>query len=152
MIQRIQTIYLFFASLFMGISLFIPIVTFTTKNEVWKLTSFSLSTANISVSTVWLGILMVVATVLPLVIIFLFKNRQLQVRLCGVEAVVLLGVLVLIGIYFFLGDRLLADFVITDRMFGWAAPMPIVSMILVLLATRAIYKDEVLVRSLDRIR
>lgn len=151
MIQRIQTIYLLFASIFMGIALFAPIATFTTGSVEWTLSAFSLSTDGKSVSTIWLGILMLAATILPLVNIFLFKKRQLQVRLCGIEGVLLLGVIVFIVIYYFLAERFLGA-AVSSQVFGWASPMPIVSVILTLLAGRAIYKDEVLVRSLDRIR
>ena len=94
---------------------------------------------------------MLAATILPLVNIFLFKKRQLQVRLCGIEGVLLLGVIVFIVIYYFLAERFLGA-AVSSQVFGWASPMPIVSVILTLLAGRAIYKDEVLVRSLDRIR
>ena len=92
------------------------------------------------------------ATLLPFITIFLFKKRTLQVRLCAVELVLLLGSLVLIGLYYWLTSRIFEGLEIDHRQFGWAAPMPIVSMVLTYLASRAIFKDEVLVRSLDRIR
>ena len=105
-----------------------------------------------SESTLWMGVMLVMATLLPLVVIFLFKRRTLQVRLCAVEIVLLLGSLVMIGLYYWLTSRLFENLVVEHRQFGWGAPMPLVSLVLTALASRAIFKDEVLVRSLDRIR
>ena len=87
-----------------------------------------------------------------LITIFLFKKRTLQIRLCAVEVVLLIGSLVLVALYYWLTSRLFEGLVIDHRQFGWAAPMPIVALVLSYLASRAIFKDEVLVRSLDRIR
>ena len=56
-------------------------------------------------------------------------------------------------IYFWLsGANALEDAVVEHRHFGWAAIMPIVSLVFTSLAARAIFKDETLIRSLDRIR
>ena len=96
---------------------------------------------------------LVVAAVLPLVTLFLFKKRQLQIRLCGAEVVMLLGALAFIALYYWLSvDKAFEGVEIAHKQFCWAAPMPIGSIILTYLAGRAIFKDEILVRSLDRIR
>jgi hypothetical protein len=100
----------------------------------------------------WMGILFVLAIIVPLVAIFLFKRRVLQIRLCAVEAVLLLGSLIFIGIYYWLSNRMFEGYDIEHKQLGWAVIMPILALILDLLAARAIFKDEVLVRSLDRIR
>lgn len=152
MIQRIQTLYLLGIVALMTTSLFAPIATFTINGYDYVLTAFSLSGPLGSESTLWMGIIMAITALLPLITIFLYRNRQLQVRLCGAEAVLLIGSLVLIALYYWLSSRFFEDVAIDHKQFGWAAPMPIVSLILVYLAGRAIFKDEVLVRSLDRIR
>ena len=153
MIQRIQTLYLLAVVALMSVTLFAPIATFTVGETTFTLSAFSLSGGNQSQSTLWMGILLVVSTVLPLVTIFLFKRRQLQVRLCGAEVVLLLGALVFLGIYYWLSvDKAFDGVEIMHKQFGWAAPMPLVSIVLTYLAGRAIFKDEILVRSLDRIR
>ena len=88
-----------------------------------------------------------------LVTIFLFKRRMLQVRLCAVEIVLLLGCIAFEAIYFWLsGANALADIGVEHRHFGWAAIMPIVSLVFVALAAKATFKDEITVRSFDRIR
>ena len=152
MIQRIQTLYLLLASAFMSLTLFMPIATFVVDGQTYELTAFSLTCGEMSQSTIWLGIILAIATALPLITIFLFKKRTLQIRLCAVEVVLLIGSLVLVALYYWLTSRLFEGLVIDHRQFGWAAPMPIVAIVLSYLASRAIFKDEVLVRSLDRIR
>ena len=153
MIQRIQSLYLLLAAAVMAITLFAPIATFAVGDVTFTLTAFSLAGADESQSTLWMGILLVVATALPLVTIFLFKRRQLQVRLCGAEMVLLIGAIAFIAIYYWLASHnALEGLTIDHKQLGWAAPMPIVAIVLVYLASRAIFKDELLVRSLDRIR
>lgn len=154
MIQRIQTLYLLAVAVLMSLTLFLPIASFVVDGTTFELNAFSLSCDGASESTLWMGIMLAMATALPLVTIFLYKRRTLQVRLCAVELVLLLGSLVMIGIYYWLTSSLFDDstLVVEHRQFGWAAPMPIVSLVLTYLASRAIFKDEVLVRSLDRIR
>ena len=152
MIQRIQSLYLLLASAFMSLTLFMPIATFVVDGQTYELTAFSLTCGEMSQSTIWLGIILAIATALPLITIFLFKKRTLQIRLCAVEVVLLIGSLVLVALYYWLTSRLFEGLVIEHRQFGWAAPMPIVALVLSYLASRAIFKDEVLVRSLDRIR
>lgn len=154
MIQRIQTLYLVVITSLMAITLFAPIATFTVATgDVYTLSAFELSNGQQSQSTIWMGILLVLATVLPLVTIFLFKNRQLQLRLCGAEVVLLIGAIVFVGIYYWLSSaNALENVGVEYRSFGWAAIMPLLSLVMAFLAARSIFKDEVLVRSLDRIR
>ena len=98
-----------------------------------------------------MGILLVLATLLPFVVIFLFKNRQLQIRLCAAEIVLLVGSLVVMGIYYYLSARLFES-VNGLGSLKLGMIMPLIAIVFVALATRAIFRDEVLVRSLDRIR
>lgn len=154
MIQRIQSLYLLVSTILMGLTFFAPVASFTVASgDIYTLTTFSLSSAEVSQSTIWMGILMVIATVLPLVTIFLFKHRMLQVRLCAVEIVLLLGCIAFEAIYFWLsGANALEELVVEHRHLGWAAIMPIVSLVFTALAARATFKDEITVRSFDRIR
>lgn len=152
MIQRIQTLYLLAATAFMAVALFSPLAVFNVGQEEFALSAFSLSGDAASHNTLWLGILLAAATVLPLVTIFLYKHRQLQIRLCAAEIVLLVGSLVFIGIYYWLSNRMFTDFDTTHQRLCFGALMPLLSVIAVWLAMRAIFRDEVLVRSLDRIR
>lgn len=152
MIQRIQTLYLLLATAMMAVAMFSPLAVFNVGNEEFTLSAFSLAGAAESQTTLWLGILLSAATVLPPVIVFLFKRRQLQIRLCAVELVLLIGSLVFIGIYYWLSNRMFNDLDTTHERLAIGSLMPLLSIIAVWLAMRAIFRDEVLVRSLDRIR
>lgn len=152
MIQRIQTLYLVVATILMAMTFIFPIAEFNIAGVDFTLSAFSLSGGNQSESTFWMGLLLAMATAVPFVTIFLFKRRTLQIRLCAVEAVLLLGSLAFIGLYYWLSNRFFAGYDIEHKQFGWSAIMPVMALILDVLAARAIFKDEVLVRSLDRIR
>ena len=153
MIQRIQSLYLLAVAALMIAATFTPLAYFVGGVEEYKLFAFSLKSAEVTHSTIYMGIIVALSAIVPTVTIFLFKNRMLQVRLCAVEIVVLLGCIAFMAIYFWLsGANALEAAVVEHRQFGWAAIMPIVALVLVSLAARATFKDEVLVRSLDRIR
>ena len=85
MIQRIQSLYLLIAAALMSLTLLMPIATFVVDGQTFELSAFALSCGEVSQSTLWMGVMLILATVLPLVTIFLFKRRTLQVRLCAVE-------------------------------------------------------------------
>lgn len=163
MIQRVQTIYLFLAAVLMSLTLFMPLATMTQGDVEVVLKAFSISGLdNIVQSTqlpLYLGILLVLPTLLPLVTIFLFKKRMLQIRLCVSQIVLQVGALAFIGIYCYrLWDSWSAYMteigvkpaIVFDL--GLASLTPAISIVFVVLAIRGIAKDEALVRSLDRIR
>ena len=160
MIQRIQTVYLLVATILMSLTLFCPLATITDGTYEIVLSAFGVTGIPESFGTfnsqlpLYLGALLLLPTLLPIVIIFLFKKRMLQIRLCVSELVLQLGSLAFIGIYCYRLHDAITSSVKADWLFtlGWASIMPIVAMILVGLAIRGIAKDEALVRSLDRIR
>ncbi len=152
MIQRIQTLYLLIAAALMTVAVFSPLAVFNVGAAEYTLSSFSLAGEGGSFATLLLGILLAVSALLPLATLFLYKRRQLQIRLCAVELVLLIGCIVFIGIYYWLSNRMFTDFDTTYRRFAYGALMPLLSLVPVWLAMRAIFRDEVLVRSLDRIR
>ncbi len=78
--------------------------------------------------------------------IFLFKNRKKQMLLCKVAVGALLLELVLAVFVFFLKYSEGLSWV------NWGGILPIGATVLVYLAHRAIYRDEQLVRSADRLR
>ncbi|MBR4999907.1 MAG: DUF4293 family protein, partial [Rikenellaceae bacterium] len=70
----------------------------------------------------------------------------------AVEIVLLLGSLIFMGIYYFLSNRMFSELDFHIQSLRIAVVFPVVSLILTYMASRAIFKDEMLVRSLDRIR
>lgn len=155
MIQRIQTVYLLLATVLMSLTLFLPLATiWQGGNEIVIKAWFADGTVGFKAPLpLYLGILLSVATLLPLVTIFLYKKRMTQIRLCVSEIVLLLGSALFIALYCYRMCDVLAE-LMQDLNFtlGFAALMPVVAIIPMILAIRGIAKDEALVRSLDRIR
>ena len=93
MIQRIQTLHLLIVTALMAVTLFAPLAWFAGDAGEFRLYAFSLQTSagEAVQSTVYMGVVLALACVLPFITIFLFKRRLLQIRLCVVEIVLLIG-------------------------------------------------------------
>ena len=155
MIQRIQTVYLLLAAALMSLTLFLPLATiWQGDHEVVVKTWFADGTVGFKAPLpLYLGIILSVATALPFVTIFLYKKRMTQIRLCVSEIVLLLGSVAFIALYCYRMCDVLAELMQElNFTLGFAALMPVVAIIPMVLAIRGIAKDEALVRSLDRIR
>lgn len=162
MIQRIQTVYLLVAAVLMAMTLMTPLATFTYEGKEIVLSAFGITGIPAEVGTIntqiffYLIALLILPTLLPIVIIFLFKKRMLQIRLCVSEILLLLGAAGFIAIFCWrFYDTIKVNISKSSELLftlEWASIMPVIAMILVGLAIRGIAKDEALVRSLDRIR
>lgn len=140
MLQRIQTIWLLLVAALAFASLKLSFFSGNTLIEnVKQFQGFTaMSNMLIMILTVGVGIASVVA-------VFLFRNRQLQIRICfGVLAVVLLNILL-----YYLQTK---NFVPNEWSFDLTSLVTIAIPFLLFLAIRAIYKDEQLVKSVDRLR
>lgn len=154
MIQRIQTIYLLILTALQAVTLFVPLAWFAGDTGEYRLYAFSLQHVGGAVvqSTLYMGLLLVAAVLLPLVTIFLYRRRLLQIRLCVVEMVLLLGATAMEGIYYFLSGRMFSEVSFHVQGFKPAIALPLVGLLFAYLAARAIFRDELLVRAADRIR
>lgn len=154
MIQRIQTLYLLVVALLTGATLLLPLAWFGDGTETFTLHAFALENgAGEAVrATPYMGVLLAAAALLPLATIFLFKRRMLQLRLCAVELVLLIGAAVMEAIYYYLSYRVFSGMEFHTQGMRPAIALPLVCLLLSYLAARAILRDELLVRSLDRIR
>lgn len=154
MIQRIQSLYLFLIAAFVGSMFFLPLAWFAGEAGMFELHAFALVTADGETlhDTIYLGILLAAACLLPLVTIFLYRRRLLQIRLCCVEMVLLLGCVAMEGVYYYLGRRAFADLAFHTQGFKPAIALPIVCLLFAYLAVKAIFRDELLIRESDRIR
>lgn len=150
MIQRIQTLYLL-AVVALGITLcFQPVLQFVSPQEAEELHVYELSAlGGAPLQGLW-GLLLATALIplLALVDIFLYKKRILQARLNIFTAMLCLGYYGVLAIYVWQAKLALG----TDwHVLPWAA-IPLVCLVLTLMATRSILKDEALVRAADRLR
>ena len=155
MIQRIQTLYLLLATVLMSLTLFLPLATIVQGGNELVLKAFTID-GTLGFETtlpLYLGLLLVLPTLLPLVTLFLYKKRLLQIRLCVSEIVLLVGSILFIALYCYRLCDVLSE-VMKDLVFtlGIASLMPVVAIVPIVLAIRGIARDEALVRSLDRIR
>ena len=93
-------------------------------------------------------VILAVVPLLALIALFLFRNRQLQMRLTMMVLLLSLGTIILGAFYILMFDRKI------DVTIIWKIRVlfPAVSAILAWLAYRAILKDEIRVRSYDRLR
>jgi len=154
MIQRIQSVYLLVVTILSVIVLFSPVSFIATSSTIFDL-SYKGITSTPPIDALHLNVwpLTLIAALIPLIAfvsIFLYKKRNLQLRLNIIN-------FLLIDVYYIL---MLAFMWLADARLGlpsrWgyhvAASLPAVNMVFTFLAIRGIQKDEKLVRSLDRLR
>ncbi|MFI3332982.1 MAG: DUF4293 domain-containing protein [Rikenellaceae bacterium] len=154
MIQRIQTIYLLAAISLMATFILSPLATFITTDNIYALSVMGLKDADGTMvySMPYLIIISALTAILPLINIFLFKKRMLQIRLCVVQIVLLLGTLVIGGVYYYLSNRYFGGEGTVEASIRIVCALPLAAVFFDYLALKAILKDELLIKSLDRIR
>ena len=149
MIQRIQTVYLLLV-VALGVALvWLPVVQFVTLAEmdlqVWEMSALG----GVPLQGLWgLTLTTVLIPLLALVDIFLFKKRLLQARLNIFTVLLCIGYYGVLAIYIWQAKLALG----VEWHILPCASFPLVCMVLTLMATRRILKDEALVRAADRIR
>ena len=154
MIQRIQTIYLFAAAVIMFLLFFFPFMEMIGADgqyyryDIYGIHQGMGETAQMSMSVLPLRFLVFVTGFLSLVIIFLYKKRILQIRLCVFNLVLTLG---FYGLFYFYYYQAARDIEV-ETYLKVPLAFPLIAMILLYLAIRNIGKDEILVRSYNRIR
>lgn len=141
MIQRIQSLWLLLAAVaaFVTYTLTLYIGT-KADNSTW---SFVLGD-NFLLVVLFIGI-----GLLALVTLFLFKNRKLQFRLCVLG--VILSIIAIILEYIKV-EAFKTENAIQTGSYQVGALLPFLMVIFFILATRGIYRDERLVKSMDRLR
>lgn len=154
MIQRIQTIYLFLVVLLISFFFFAPFASFVLEADltVYELSVKGLVRADGSHEVVFraipLLILVLIVFLVAMVTIFLYKRRVLQIRLCVLNILLLIG---LEGMLYYL-THAASNQLGANTSYSLIMVFPVIAAILTYLALRGIAKDEVLVRSMDRLR
>jgi hypothetical protein len=143
MIQRIQTVYLLLASLISGVLIFVF--------NLWKSIEKSIFAVDLFNSESYLlkliPILFLVSAILAFAAIFIFKNRKLQFV---IGRLTILINLMLLGLLIYVSLTLPGEASVSEKGIGMF--IPILAILLVVLANKAIKKDEDLVKSVDRLR
>ena len=164
MIQRIQTLYLLLIVIAATVLLWLPVLSFTSAEDA-ELQRYATLTAMkgieeqvvvdspdapaLSLQGTWgLAVTTILIAVLALVDIFLYNKRILQARWNIFLACLCVGYYGVLWMFAWFGKMNLG--------LSWhimpAAGVPLVCLVLTLMATRAILKDEALVRAADRLR
>jgi len=155
MLQRIQSVYLFFASLLIFALYLFPLMHSVYINGVpstIKVTGvYQDANGALVNSQSFVALIAVTAIValIPLVIIFLYRNRKQQITFCY------LAILVLFGYSFWLSQtvkNVIGSATVGFANYGIGVLLVSIAIVLLLMAVKAIQKDEKLVRSADRLR
>lgn len=155
MLQRIQSVWLFFASAAMFALYLFPTMQWLNpegKAQIAKISGIYESiNGNLVQTTTFtlLSIIAVLVAIVPFVIIFFYRNRSLQVKL-GYAAIALI-----LAFSFWLAQSIRQVASISQfnaNNYGIGALLPSAAILFLILALRAIKKDEKLVRSADRLR
>ncbi|MDR2836907.1 MAG: DUF4293 domain-containing protein [Bacteroidales bacterium] len=155
MIQRLQSIFLFIAFVLSMMFFFFPIGTIELENSVllpvkfWGFSFINQESLQPDFLSGWaITILFVVIALINFITIFFFKHRKFQIKFCLFNIILQLGS---IGIIFFFlyccKQKAGVDFHTNILII-----FPMVETILTFLAFRLILKDELLIKSVDRIR
>jgi len=149
MIQRIQSVFLFASLCFLVPLFFAPIaILFHKTGEIisFNLLGFYLSEAGLFTQEYPMMIFGILICALNLIIIFMYRHRTTQIRLCIYNMILLIGFSgVVLFVLYSLSD-------IQTISFNLPAVFPVVSVILHYLAFRGIRKDELMVQALSRLR
>ncbi|MFS4448284.1 DUF4293 domain-containing protein [Maribacter sp. 2307UL18-2] len=136
MIQRIQSVYLLLVALFTGVGPFMAYLWLDTQGGEFY-----------AQNELWISIAFYAAAVLALVTIFLFKNRQNQFVMNRLNMILQLF---LLGFFVYRSLNLSGETLVSEKGIGML--IPVFSIVFLVLANRAIKKDEDLVKSVDRLR
>lgn len=136
MIQRIQTLYLFIVAILTGV---MPIWFYLWKdgegNEVFARNDWYISIA------------LYLSTFLAIVAIALFKNRKNQFVVNRLNIILELS---LLGFFVYRSLNLSGETLVSEKGIGML--LPVISIVFLVIANKAIKKDEDLVKSVDRLR
>ena len=144
MIQRIQSVYLLLATLISGGLIFVFNLWINELGEKFFVID-SFNTGNALLVTV--AVLFFVSALLSGITIFKYKNRQLQFVL---GRLTILINFILLGILVYFSQNLSGEIQVSEK--GIGLLIPIFTIFLVVMANKAIKKDEELVKSVDRLR
>ena len=152
MIQRIQSVYLFIGVLAICAMLAFPYVRIVDEAATAYMFLHT-ATGDAGIVNAYDPLLIMVAgaaTALSfLIAIFLYKNRIRQMRF---NAIVFVMNCLFIAVIFFTSDRLAKDLNGRADYKQVGVVMPLISMIMLVFANKAIKKDEMKVRAADRLR
>lgn len=154
MLQRIQSLYLLLSAILTIVLLFIPIGYIGSNFEYNAFVLKETQTAHIGMFTFYIAAMLIISAIISIVVIFMFKNRRKQMNLIALNMMLfLIAYVVMLWVYpdyIFIRKGFIVN--AGDFVFNHWIMVGIVPAFLMILANRAIRKDEELVRSAERLR
>jgi hypothetical protein len=160
MIQRVQTIYLFFTAVLTGLTAFFDLAIYYSADiEIYKYNIFEVVAIGYGESFVpgnWIVqvVLVAISMLLALFIIFKYKNRKLQLKLGQLNYLFLVSIV--LSVYFSVKNLAnllpLSEIENLKPVYWIGFYMPVAAIAFQFLANRGIKKDEALVKSVERLR
>ena len=155
MIQRIQSLYLSLITLLSLLFLKVDILTFAEKSDsVIKLTfsgiirETGIQTLEHLTKVLPLSVFTILIPIISLVTIFVFKKRKIQMWLVKTLIILIIAFIATSVFYSYMIIKGYGASIIP----GLKIIIPVLILILALLALRGIKKDDILVKSYDRLR
>jgi hypothetical protein len=154
MIQRIQSIYLFLVAIGAFILLMAPLTHYSLVSDITVYVNMLKGSHNpvefIGLVKTWpMLVFNGIMAVLALVSIFMYKNRMIQLKIAMFG---FLSNIILVGMMFFMLDGFQKTLNAVAVHYDYGIFIPVVTLIMFVLATKAIRKDEAKVRAADRLR
>ena len=147
-IQRIQSVYLLIAVILMAVFAFFPALTFQLGGRDFVYGALEAGKVGVTHIDPLMLMLIILIVFLAIVDIFLFKNLQRQMTVCFVDIIIGLAMLVAIGVQAcVIGSR---DGV--SMIWQWYLILPVLSIIFLMLAHKAMSNDKKKLRDADRLR
>ncbi len=147
-IQRIQSVYLLIAVILMAVFAFFPALSFELGER--EFVYGALETGKVGATHIdpLMLMLIVLISLLAFIDIFLYKNLQRQMTVCFVDIILGLAMMVAIGIQaFVVGGR--EGVTLTWQ---WYLALPVLAIIFLMLAHKAMSSDKKKLRDADRLR
>lgn len=148
-IQRIQSVYLLIAVILMAIFAFFPALTFSFGDKEFVYGALEAGKVGATHIDPLMLTLTIIIAVFAFIDIVLFKNLQRQMTFCFTTIIIGLAMLIAIAIVAYIIQGRVG---INNMMPHWAMLLPVLSIIFLMLAHKAMARDKKALRDADRLR
>jgi hypothetical protein len=153
MIQRVQTIFLLIATIAAVFMITIPFSRMVSPENITHEMHFygleNTSEGVLIAKTLPLAVITVITGLLSFLTIIIYRRRVLQMRICVYNILITIAQFGLILYYYF---SFKSDLGAGVTSFSFTIILPLINIILIFQAFRAIRRDDLLIKSYDRLR
>lgn len=148
-LQRLQSLYLFLASILMVVFAFTTPVVLTTGDEVFNLSVLNEGYAGQLKPDFLLLIINALIVVLGIIAIFKYRNLSLQLRLCSLCSAFTVTLLLAIGVLVYASTAKVAG---VETSLSWVIALPVVALFLFMMAYRGVAHDKKVIHDSESLR